>query len=816
MFRNYWKVAVRSLLKRKGFTLINILGLATGMAVCMLIVLFIRHETGFDRWEQHGNRIYRVVLDRKYPERKTSYAIIPQSIGPAIRKEFPEVEEMTGFGDFTGTNTLLVRIGDKRFEEKRVLTADSTFFRVFPMTMLQGDAATALEKPGMAVLSESTAIRLYGSASAAIGKEFELDRQQRFRISAVSTDLPENSHLAFNILLSTTSFPFAKQVNYTGFSTYTYLLLKPNASPAALEAQFPQIVKKYVAGAIERNFGMSYDQFIAAGNGYHYYLQNIRDVHLDSDLEAELKPNGSRRAVAIFGIIAAFILGIACINFVNLSTARSVERAKEVGIRKTFGSGQGNLVFQFLLESTLISVLSIALALGLVILALPWFNQLSGETLTIALLTAPLTIAGLLVFGLLVGIVAGIYPAFVLSSFQPIKVLKGKFQTNKYGVALRNGLVVFQFAISIVLIICTIVVNRQMGYMLGDKLGFSKDHVIEIERTDLIDAKTLAFRNELVGIAGVEKIGGTSSMPGEAGFFGISWQPVGSKESMTGRGIVADATFAETLGLSIKEGRFFDKSFPTDSLGVVLNEKAVAALGLKEPVVGARLTTTSEFLNAKPDSPYTYTVIGVVRDFHYQSLHQAINPLVFTNAAKFGDVTGVTAVRIQGDNFATAISAIEQRWRQFVPDHPFHYSFLDQTLAAQYRPEQTLQRIFTVFSALAIFIACIGLLGLAAYATQQRIREICIRKVLGARVGTIVRLLSRDFIRLVTISALVAFPLAWLAMHSWLQGFAYRVELSWWIFVLAWVVSLAITLLTIGFQAMRAAAVNPVTILRSE
>jgi len=816
MFRNYWKVAVRSLLKRKGFTLINILGLATGMAVCMLIVLFIRHETGFDRWEQYGDRIYRVVLDRKYPERKTSYAIIPQSIGPAIRKEFPEVEEMTGFGDFTGTNTLLVRIGDKRFEEKRVLTADSTFFRVFPMTMLQGDAATALEKPGMAVLSESTAIRLYGSASAAIGKEFELDRQQRFRISAVTTTLPENSHLAFNILLSTTSFPFAKQVNYTGFSTYTYLLLKPNASPAALEAQFPQIVKKYVAGAIERNFGMSYDQFIAAGNGYHYYLQNIRDIHLDSDLEAELKPNGSRRAVAVFGIIAAFILGIACINFINLSTARSVERAKEVGIRKTFGSGQGNLIFQFLIESTLVSVLSIALALGLVILALPWFNQLSGETLTTALLTNPLTIAGLLAFGFLVGIVAGIYPAFVLSSFQPIKVLKGKFQANKYGVALRNGLVVFQFAISILLIICTIVVNRQMGYMLGDKLGFSKDHVIEIERTDLIDTKTLAFRNELAGIAGVEKIGGTSSMPGEAGFFGISWQPVGSKESMTGRGIVADATFAETLGLSIKEGRFFDKSFPTDSLGVVLNEKAVAALGLKEPVVGARLTTTSEFLNAKPDSPYTYTVIGVVRDFHYQSLHQAINPLVFTNAAKFGDVTGVTAVRIQGDNFATAISAIEQRWRQFVPDHPFHYSFLDQTLAAQYRPEQTLQRIFTVFSALAIFIACIGLLGLAAYATQQRIREICIRKVLGARVGTIVRLLSRDFIRLVTISALVSFPLAWLAMHSWLQGFAYRVELSWWIFVLAWVVSLAITLLTIGFQAMRAAAVNPVSILRSE
>jgi putative ABC transport system permease protein len=816
MFRNYWKVAVRSLLKRKGFTLINILGLATGMAVCMLIVLYVRHELGFDQWEVHGDRVYRVVLERKYPGRLTSYAIIPFSIGPAIRKEFPDVEEETGFGDFTGTNAMLVRIGDRRFEERNVLTADSTFFRVFPMQLLEGDAATALDKPGMAVLNESTARRLYGSPAAAIGREFEIDRQQRFRVSGICADLPENSHLRWNILLSVTSFPFGRDVNYTGFSTYTYLLLKPNASAASLEAQLPQIVKKYVAGEIARSFGMSFEQFIAAGNGYHYYLQPVRNIHLDSDLEAELRPNGSRRAVTIFGIIAIFILGIAGINFINLSTARSVERAREVGIRKTFGSGQQSLVLQFLLESVLVSTLGIALAIGLVAVTLPFFNRLSGETLSLAMLLTPVTIPVLLAFGVLVGVIAGLYPAFVLSSFQPIKVLKGKFQSNTYGVALRNGLVVFQFAISIVLIICTIVVNRQMGYVLGDKLGFVKDHVIEIERTDLLDKRTLAFRNELAGIAGVEKIGGTSSMPGEAGFFGISWQPVGSRESMTGRGIVADASFADVLGLSMKEGRFFSKDFPTDSLAVVLNEKAVTALGLKEPVIGTRLTTTTVFLNSKPDSFYTYTVIGVVRDFHYQSLHQAINPLVFNNSAKFGDVTGVTAVRIRTDDFATAIAAIGQKWRQFVPDHPFHYTFLDQTLAAQYRPEQTLQRIFTVFSGLAIFIACIGLLGLAAYATQQRIREICIRKVLGARVGTIVGLLSRDFVRLVTIAALVAFPLAFWAMHSWLDGFAYRVSLSWWIFVLAWVLSLLITLLTIGFQALRAARVNPVRILRSE
>jgi putative ABC transport system permease protein len=815
MFRNYWKVAVRSLMKRKGFTGINILGLAAGMGVCLLILLFIRHELSYDQWEANGDRIYRVVLDRKYPQRQTSYAIIPFSIGPAIRKEFPEVEETTGLGNFTGNNAMLMRIGDQRFEERDVLTADSTFFRVFPMSLLEGDAATALQQPGMAVLTESTAKRVFGSVRTAMHKEFEIDGGQRFRVNGVVPDPTENSHLKFGILLSTASFPFARTPNYTGFSTYTYLLLKPNTA-ATLQAKLPQVVKKYVAGDIAQNFGMSFDQFTKSGNGYHYYLQNIKDIHLDSDLEAELKPNGSRRAVTIFGIIAAFILGIACINFINLSTARSLERAKEVGIRKTFGSEKRSLIAQFLLESILVSTIGIVLAVGAVVIAIPFFNQLSGGQLKAATLLTPITIPALLAFGVLIGLIAGCYPAFVLSSLQPIKVLKGKFQSNRYGVALRNFLVVFQFAISIILIICTIVVNRQMGYMLGDKLGFVKDHVIEIQQTNLLNNRTLAFRNDLAAIPGVGKIGGSSSMPGDGGFFGVSWQPVGSKESMTGRGVVADASFSEALGLSVKEGRFFNKSFPTDSLAVVLNEKAVTALGLKEPVIGARLTTTAPFLNPRPDSTYTYTVIGVIRDFHYQSLHAAINPLVLTDAAKFGDVTPITAVRIRGDDPTPTIAAIEQKWKQFVPDHPFHYTFLDETLAAQYRPEQTLQRIFTVFSALAIFIACIGLLGLAAYATQQRIREICIRKVLGAKTGTIVTLLSTGFIRLVTLSALVAFPLAWWAMHSWLQGFAYRVNLSWWIFALSWAVSLLITLLTIGFQAIRAAGINPVTILRSE
>jgi len=817
MFRNYLKVAVRSLLKRKAFTLINILGLATGMAVCLLIVLFIRSELSFDNFHQNGDRVYRVVLERKYPERMTPYSIIPVSIGPAMQREFPEVAMCTGLQNFSGNNNVFLKVGDQLFEEAHILIADSNFFRVFSTTLLEGDTAQALARPNMAVINETTAKKIFGSASKAMGQYFETDAKQRFTISAVCKDWPENSHQQFNVLLSFGSFPFARQTSYTGFSTWTYLLLKPGANPVALETKFPTIIQKYVSGDIARNFGMSYEAFIAAGNSYHYFLQPLQQIHLISDMEAEAKPNGSMRAVYIFAVVAIFILGIACINFINLSTARSMERAKEVGIRKTFGSEKQSLIFQFLMESVLVSLLSIVLALGLIVLLLPLFNRMSDKDLSTMAFFNPLILLGLLVFGVVVGVLAGLYPAFVLSSFAPIKVLKGKFKSSRYGAALRNGLVVFQFAISIILIISTIIVNRQMQFMLGDKLGFRKDHVIEVQRGDLLNDKAQAFRNELIGIAGVENVTGTTSMPGDEGFFGVSWQPVGSRESMTGRGIIVDDQFAKTLGLEMKEGRFFSKEYPTDSLALVLNEKAVSALGLKGQIIGARLTTTDGNLNPGPvDSPYIYTVVGVVKDFHYQTLHQSIAPLIFTSSARFRDFAPTVTVRIKGDNFSGTVKAVEHAWHNFVPEKPFHYTFLDQNLAAQYRAEQTIQRVFTVFSVLAIFIACIGLLGLAAYATQQRIREISIRKVLGSSAGSIIGMLSRDFLKLVTISAFVAFPLAWLGMHSWLQSFAYRVELSWWIFVLAWVLSLAITMLTISFQAIRAAHANPVKTLRSE
>jgi putative ABC transport system permease protein len=820
MFKNMLKVAIRNLLKRKSYAAINILGLATGMAVCLLIVLFVQHESGYDTQHEKGRDVYRIALDRIYPGRQTSYAIIPQSIGQAAKTEFPEVKESVRMFNFTGDNgNFLLRIGDVLFEEKRVLAADSNFFRVFSVNMLKGDAATALMKPNSVVINESTAKRYFGSAEAAFNKTFTLDGNNNadnvYQITAVCADWADNSHFLFDLLISTSGFQFTRQLNYINFSAYTYLLLQPGSDPAAVEAKFPSLVKKYVAPDIEKRFGESFAQFQKEGNGYHYFLQPLQEIHLTSNAEAELRANGSAKAVDIFSIIAVFILVLACINFINLSTARSMERAKEIGIRKTFGSGRKELIAQFLVESTVISLFSVLIAFGLIALLLPVFNQLAGTSLTILYFLAPVKLLFILLFAVAIGMIAGLYPAFVLSAFKPILVLKGKFKSAKYGLLLRNGLVVFQFAISVILIVSTIMVNRQLDYMLGKKIGFQKDHVIMVERTDLLDAQSKTFKTELGKIAGVEAVTGTSAMPGQQNFFGLSYQKTGTNEKVTGRGIITDDSYARVLGLELKEGRFFSKDFSTDSLSVILNEKAVEDMQLAHPV-GARLTTPDGFLNARDGSPYTYTVIGVVKDFHFQSLHQKINPLFINYSTRFNEVSNLTALRIKADNFNEAVQAVENTWRKFIPNRPFHYAFLDHTLAKQYHSEQTMQKIFTIFSSLAIFIACIGLLGLAAYTTQQRTKEISIRKVLGATAVNIITMLSKDFLKLVLVSIFIGFPLAWWGMYKWLQTFEYKAGIGVWVFVIAALTATAIALLTISFQAIKAAIANPVKSLRSE
>jgi putative ABC transport system permease protein len=816
MFKSYLKIATRNLLKRKIYSLINVLGLAIGMAVCLLIVLYIKGELNYDQSQENGDNIYRVVVERKYPGRSTSYSFIPRSYAGAIKQECPEVKEVVRIFNFLGIGNFQLKYEDKSFEESNVFFADSTFFNVFTTDFLAGNSEKALHQPNTIVLTKTSAIKYFGSVDNAVGKilQPEGNNQPPLTVSAVCKDWPENSHFTFDMLISTSGRNDFNDINFVNFAAHTYLLLHEKADYASVESKFPGIIEKYAAGNIEQLFVVSFKQFQDAGNGYKYYLQPLKKIHLTSHLEGELKPNGSLTAIYIFSMVAFFILLIACINFINLSTARSAERAKEVGIRKTFGSEKKMLISQFLTESALVSFVGMILSISLAFLLLGIFNRISGKSLQLQELFNFSSILVLFTFTLVIGLIAGLYPAFVLSSFRPIQVLRGNFKSGSFGLALRNGLVIFQFAISVILIICTIVVNSQMNFMTSDNLGFDKEHVVIVERTDLLAGNTKAFKDELKKISGIENVSGASAFPG-LNFFGTSWQESGSNEPMTGRGIIVDDQYLATMGLELSDGRFFSKEFQTDTFAVIINEKAVSEMGLKDPI-NARVTTPDAFFNAPDGAQIVYTVIGVVKDFHYQSLHQPIIPLVFTNAARFNDEQFITAVRIKGKNLKSTIEGMEVTWKKFVKDRNFKYEFLDKTIEAMYHAESTTQKIFSFFSALAIFIACLGLLGLAAYSTQQRTREIGIRKVLGASVSNITGLLSKDFTKLVLLSLMIAFPTAWWVMNKWLEDFTYRIKIEWWMFVLAGSLAFLIALITISFQTIKAALANPVHSLRTE
>lgn len=819
MIRNYLKIAWRNLLKHKAYSLINIIGLAMGAAICLLIVLYVQSERSVDAWRPGADNVYRMALIRKYPTRESSYAIIPQSFARTVKEELPEVEEAVRVFDFFNNGTLQVRHGDERFEETKVYLADPTFFNIFKSTLLYGSEAKALSEPNSIVLSESTARKYFGDPARAVGQILvpEINDQQPLEVSAVYQDWPEASHFTFNAIVTTAGLDNFEQENYTGFSAHTYFRLHDGASPEKVEAAMPDIIRKFAAGSIQRSFFMPIDDFMAQGNGYTYFLQPLKKIYLTSHLENELRVNGNETTLYIFGLVAIFILFIACVNFVNLATARASERAKEVGIRKTFGSERRMLIFQFISESFLISFLSMAVAVGIFALLLPVFNDISGKNFAFASLASPGAIALLVAFTCITGSLAGVYPAFVLSAFNPIQVLRGRFRSGSHGRSIRSGLVVFQFAISVILIICTLVVNRQMDYMTGDRLGFNKDQTVILERTDLLGENTRAFKNELTAMRGVRNVTGSTALPGQQNFFGVSWStPEKRNEPMTGRGILADEDYAEALGLKVVKGRFFSREFPTDSLGVVLNEKAAAELGLPDDPIGQRLITPDGFLNGPEGAEKTYHVIGVVKDFHYQSLHEPITPLVFTSGAPFNNVLGLTAVHVEAGAMEQVLTQIKELWGRFVPEKPLTFQFLDQTIANQYDTERTARKVFTFFSFITIFIACIGLLGLAAYTTRQRVHEIGVRKVLGASVSNIVLMLSRNFIKLVGIATLVAVPVAWYFMHRWLQNFTYRIDSSWDLFVWASAIALATAFLTISFQAVRAALQNPVKSLRTE
>jgi putative ABC transport system permease protein len=813
MLRNFVRVALRSLIKQKVYSSINIVGFAVSISACLLILLYVQNELSFDDFNPKADRIYKVALERIYPEHRTYYSIIPHSFSNAMKKDFPEVENTLMMGGPQNRTVITYKVSEietKSFEEDWFMLADSSFFEFFDLELVKGDKKTALSKPRQIIITEATAKKYFGDVDP-IGKVMGGDAGE-LTVSAVCKAMPANSHLKFDFLGTLSSNQFFQREVYTSFSAHVYVLLKPGGDAKALEAKFPQMVDTYAAPQIERNLGKSWEDYKKAGNGYRYFLQPLTSIHLDpTNIEGTITPSGNGDYVKILSYVALLILVIACINFMNLATARSAERAREVGVRKTMGSPKSQLIYQFLTESILVAIVATALAVLLAYLLLPQFNSLAQKQLNLTFNTSFLAI--LTGFALLVGVLAGLYPAFVLSGFNPVVVMKGNFSGSGKGAWMRNGLVVFQFMISIILIVGTLIVGQQMRFMQNKNLGFDKDQVIYIERAFTLDDKLPTFADELRDNPNIKAVGLTSSMVGRQGdFFGEQFQPEGSTEVLTVKTMVADDYFSQMIDFQVADGKFFAEG-TNDSLNIILNETAVKTLDLKDPV-GRRLTSGTDN-NDGTQTMRTFTVIGVVKDFHFQSLRDEITPLVmFSN--EFLRFNGFISIRVKPENVQGTIAQIENRWKVLAPGQPFRYSFLDDNIQREYAEEKRSGQLFSVFSGLAIIIACVGLFGLSAYTASLRTKEIGVRKVLGASVAGVTVLLSKDFTKLVLIAFVLAVPVSWWLMNNWLQSFAYRITPGAGSYLLAGLAALSIAWLTVSYQSIKAAMVNPVKSLRSE
>lgn len=808
MLKNYIKIAYRSLIKNKTYSLINIVGLSIGLTSCIIILLYVQDETSYDNFFENEDDLYRLVLERRYPDHVTNYAIIPAGFSEILAEEIPEIKQSTrliGFPNFGAT----FRYEDNVFEEKYAFFADSNFFNVLDFELLQGDPNTALTNPNSIILTESTARKYFGTENP-IGKTIDANGAD-VEVVGVMQDIPENSHIKFDFLTSTSALQFLTQPNYISFSAYNYLLLEEGVDETIVEAKLPAVVEKYAAGQIERNLGVSFAEYQEAGNGYIYSLQPIGDIYLTSNLDAEIKPNGNIVYVYIFISIAIFILLLAGINFVNLATAKSAERAKEVGLRKVMGSSRQQLIAQFLAESVFITIISLLVSITLIQVSLPYFNNIAQKSLEIDFFSSSLIIPALLLFVILVGILAGLYPSFYISSLQPVEVVKGKFKSNSKGKLLRNGLVVFQFAISMILVSGTLIVFDQIEFIQNKRLGYNKDNVMVLERINTVDQQD-SFFDAIGNLPDVTAVTGTSAMP-DGYFFGSQFQLPGQADVFTTKSLTVDDNYFTAMDIDLVEGRSFSEDF-SDSLNLILNQTAVNAFGLIDPI-GTVLSTS----NPLPDGTnqiVNYSIIGVVDDFNFESLRTAVTPLAIYSDESQAGFTNLMPIRFNSTNIQQTVASVESLWNVFNPGEPFIYTFLDGQLNQIYAAEQRSGSLLAFFASLAIIIACIGLFGLAAYMAYQRTNEIGVRKVLGASVFGIIILLSKEFTKLIGISFIVAVPVSYLLMEQWLQNFAYRTEMTISTFLLSGILALLVAILTVSGQSIKAAITNPVNSLKSE
>jgi putative ABC transport system permease protein len=816
MFRNYLKTAFRSLRKSKGFTAINIIGLSSGLAVCLLIVLYVTDELGYDRYNVNADRIYRLDADIFYNNTGYLGADGPKPLASVLIHDNPQFEQ---FVRLSYAGDVMIRKGNNYVQEHHYVFADSTFFKVFTVRMLAGDPNTALNEPNSLVIDESTARKYFDESNApgnglgdVVGKTLELENHTICKITGVYQDMPRQSHFHFSLIRPMREAGIGDY--WLGQNCISYVLARPGYSRGFLQSRVNVTVNTYIGKAMQTELHQSMQDMERQGAHIRYLLMPLRDIHLHSNKVAEFEPNGNIVYVYVFLFIAILILAIACVNFMNLSTARSANRAKEVGIRKVAGSTRGHLIFQFLTESVLLSFFSLLLAVGIADVLLPMFNQLSGKQLDAGMLFSSRILPLMVGLVLTVGLLAGSYPAFYLSSFQPIQVLKDSrgFKSSW----LRSSLVVFQFFISIGLIIGTLVIYRQLAYIRNRDVGFDRDQVLVVQNAYMAGDAVRPFRQDLLRLSGVVDATLTNNLPTNPGNYSQNaWyreRNMASRNMVLLTNLFVDEHYISTLGMHIVSGRnFAPHEYRTDSMGIILNETAAQMLGFKGPLnqklynPGTQDSTGAYKLNE-------YHVIGVVKDFNFTSMHEKVQPMIMNLA----DNRGSLSIRFKGGDIPSLVQEVEAGWRRIANGAPFSYTFLDNDFNNIYKSEAQTGRLFVAFAVFAILIACLGLFGLVTYAAEQRMKEIGIRKVLGANVGGIVALLSRDFLQLVGIASIIAFPVAWWAMNQWLRSFAYRTGISWWIFAAAAAAAILITLVTVSFQTIRAALANPVKSLRSE
>ncbi len=806
MIQNYFKIAWRNLIKHKLFSLLNIGGLAVGLATCLVILLFVRDELNYDRFNEKADRMVRVIFKADIDGGKINEANVMPPTAEALLHDYPEVEAATRLRQYGEPK---VTVGEHTYKEGKFAFVDPNFFEVFTLPLLKGDVQTALVDPNTIIISQKMA-DLYFPGENPIGKVLNFkDWNKSFKVTGLIDKVPANSHFHFDLFGSMASFEDARAPSWMMSEFYTYLVLQEGFDYRELEAKLPVVVEKYMGPQIQQYMGVTLDQFRSRGNKIGLFLQPLTDIHLHSDVNFDLEPGGDIRYVYIFSAVALFMLIIAGINFINLTTASAAKRAKEVGIRKVMGSIRSQLVGQFLTESVLLAVLSLVGAVMLVNWALPIFNELADKELSFSSAAMPYLPLALLALCLIVGVFAGLYPAFFLSSFKPASVLKGKFTTSKKSAGLRSGLVVFQFFISTIMIVGTLVVYQQLSYIQNKNLGYEKDQLLILPDTRILGAREDLFRQQILDDPRVLDVTASSYRP--AGYShsnnSLAYPDGDDSRMMRTLEYQVDEHYIPTFGMQMAAGRNFSADLSSDSTAMIINQTAANAFGWGNDALEHTITRFKGDAGKKVD----YHIIGVVADFNFKSLHEPITPLLMVMEKSSGLTVRTKTAEVSG-----LIASLKEQWSALQPDEPFTYDFADELLQQTYLSEQKSGQILKMFSLLTIFVSCLGLFGLATFTAEQRKKEIGVRKVLGASEQQITWLLSRDFMKLVLVACALAVPVAYWAMGRWLEDFAYRIDLEWWMFLCAILITGAIALLTVSYHAIRSALMNPVDSLAAE